>query len=308
MYEALLEKIKKANYIAIVTHKAPDGDTIGSALGLYHSFLIHGIKSVVVNNDEVPRSLKYLNGVEKIKKEIPNAADLVLVVDTGSTKKIGVDLKEKEIVTLDHHLSNEGFGTINIVEPDAASTGEVAYKFLKFAEFTINRPSAEALYAAIATDTQFFTTNRVKNSTFEAVEELYSIGVDHVRAISNLKNSMGLSEMRLFGEVLRSFELINSGSIIYCEISKDLLDSCGANFSDTSEIADFLLCNVTCRMVIILIEMPFGVKGSFRSKDEIDVTVFAHKLNGGGHRNAAGFVLKTSLEKAKDEVLEVVNA
>jgi phosphoesterase RecJ-like protein len=249
-----------------------------------------------------------MQGYTNIKKVVPNGCDLVISVDTATPKRISADTRDLEIIVIDHHLSNSGFGTINIIDSGSASTAEVVYRFIKENDLKINKPCAKTLYSAIVSDSRSFITPRVKASTFKTVSDLLECGADISETTQNLRYSMGLSEMRLFGEALRSFELVNNGRFAVCVISKEMLEKTGASYDDTEDIADFLLGNVTVEAICLLIERKMGqTKGSFRSKLDFDVLKLAKEFNGGGHINAAGFDTDLSTAKIKKQVIEVLS-
>ncbi|MCV6606796.1 MAG: bifunctional oligoribonuclease/PAP phosphatase NrnA [Campylobacterales bacterium] len=309
MYQDFYNRIKEAKFVAVVTHTRPDGDTVGSSLGLHHALEFNGVKSVVVCGDDIGRKLHFLPGFKNIKKEIPKSCDLVISVDTAIKKRVSTDTRDLEILVIDHHISNPGFGSLNIIEPEYTSTGEVVYKFLKKCDLKINKPSAKALHTAIVSDSRSFSTPRVNAETFEATADLIRCGADNVETMENLYLSKGLSEMRLFGEVLREFEVVCNGEVTLCVVTKEILERCGAEYSDTEDIADFLLGNVTAKATCLLIERKNGgTKGSLRSKGPFDVNQIAGKLGGGGHKNAAGFESEVSPNEYKKKVIEVLTS
>lgn len=307
MYQEAFEKIKNAKAVAVVPHRRPDGDTVGSSLGLHHALEYAGIKSVVVCSDAINRKLHFIPGVNKIKKEIPKNCDLVVSVDTAAKDRMGAEAEDLEIVVVDHHASNRGFGTVNVIEPEFASTGEVVYKFLKENDLKINRPCAKALYAAIVSDSRSFIIPRVTEETFKAASELVAKGADIVQTTKNLRYSMALSEMRIFGEALKSFELIKNGKISLCVITLEMLKNCGAEYNDTEDIADFLLGAVTAEASILLIERKEGgTKCSLRSKGSFGVLDIAKKFDGGGHINAAGFDVSEEPFSVREKIIEIL--
>ena len=299
------QRIKKAKFIAILPHSNPDGDAIGSSLGLYHAFEFNGIRSVVVCKEEINRKLQFIPGSEKIKNKIPVGCDLVVSVDTAVVNRMSINTQEIEIITIDHHLSNSGFGTINLVRPEFASTAEVVYEFLIKNNLKINRPCAKALYTAIVSDSRSFITPRVTDKTFSIAGELVKKGADIKETTQNLRYSMGLGEMRLFGEALGSFELIENGRFSICVITLEMLEVCGARYSDTEDIADFLLCGVTVEASALIIETGKNrSKCSLRSKNSFSVLEIGKKFGGGGHINAAGFNIELEPQEVKSQLVE----
>ncbi len=302
MTKQILELINAAAHVCIVSHKSPDADTIGSALGLYHALVLHGKKCSLACVDTPPPNLMFLNSADKFKRAINKEADLVICCDVSSRGKLALDLAGKKSVCIDHHASNDGFADLSIVRADYSSTAEAVYEFLCEAGLAINKPAALALYTALASDSRFFSTPRVNERSFKMAQDLCKIGVDTALVTRQLKYSFSLSAMRLFGKVLRDFELLKDASVILACIKKGDYE----DYEDTSEIADFLLGYARARVAVLLIEVGAGVKGSFRSKAQ-DVLGLAAQFGGGGHKNAAGFFLAEPLDLVRSKVLKALD-
>lgn len=296
----ILNAINSAKKIAIISHKAPDPDTIGSALALYHALL--GTKSLeLVCVDDVPINLRFLNGAKNFKKSFSNQADLIVTVDVANKQKLALDLKGLKTICIDHHANNDIKADLFLIDESLASTAEVIYKLLKFGKFSINKPCADALYTALVSDTRFFSKQAVSIDSFAMAQELLALGANKT-LINQALHSYSLASMRLFGKALSSFLLLQNGSIIFAEITQQDLEDNLANVQDTEDIADFLLYFVHAQIALFLVQTNDGLKGSLRSKS-INLLPIAKKLGGGGHKHYAGFFLKGDYKSQKDFVL-----
>jgi len=147
--------------VTILSHTNPDPDAIGTSLGIYLWLKEQGIRVEIANADpDLPRNLDFLSGFSKIKSKIDFEDSLIIACDSGSLDRLGFDLSGRRIVNLDHHHTNTQYGTLNIVDPDAVSSSEIAYRLLSPLR-PFSGPSATALYAALVSDTRNFTTGNI---------------------------------------------------------------------------------------------------------------------------------------------------
>jgi len=311
MYKQAWDKIIDAKHIVIASHIHPDGDTIGSSLGLYNALKGLGKKVSLYNatKDELPREFDFLEGYSKISDKLPRFFDLFISCDCGSFNRLGIKKGDFEIINIDHHASNELYGNINIVLKNASSAGIVVYKILKENDIKITKNSATALYTSIADDTGFFRYGGIDESTFEAAVELIRSGANPQDIAKNVNSRVSLAKTRLNAYVLNNFNLHVNASVASIIIDKKVLDETGAKRSDTKNIISQLRDIVNVKVSIMILEQKDFFKISMRSSGDKDVSKISLMYKGGGHKNAAGFnvygdnaqsVCEEMIKKVKD--------
>lgn len=300
MYEKAWDKIINARYIVIVSHIHPDGDAIGSSLALYGVLKELGKKVALFNatKDELPREFGFLDGFSKIQGRLPKFFDLVVSCDCGSFDRLGIEKGDYEIVNIDHHKSNTNFGDIDVVLTEASSNGMVMYKLLKANDIKITKKTAIALYTSIADDTGFFRYGEIDATTFEAASELIRCGANPKMIADEVKSSVSLAKTRLIAYILNSFELHKDATIASVVISKSILEATGAKRSDTKSIIAILRDIANVKIALMVLELDGYCKISLRSDGDRDVSEISAIYGGGGHKDAAGFSVKSSDARA----------
>lgn len=301
--------LARANTVTILTHINPDADTIGTGLGVYailRKMLDVPVEIVNVSKD-LPRYLDFLPAYTKIKKRIDFETGLVITCDGGSLERFGVDLSGREIINIDHHHSNDMFGTVNVVIAEYASASQVAYRlFERFA--TITPESARCFYTALLSDTLYFTTSSVNAEVFEVARELISCGADPSEAARNLTQRRSLASLRILERALHSLSLYMEGCVAVMYISKSDRMATGATMPDMDGIVDHARSLAVVRIAVLMIELDDGgIKISFRGK-QCDVSRLASVFGGGGHKEAAGVTLKEAqIQEIIDTILENIS-
>jgi len=297
VFESAKTLIDKYDRITILTHLNPDADTIGTALGIYELLKRDGKQVEIANyTKNLPMYLDFLPNFARIKNRMDFQDSLVISCDCGSVDRLGFDVSNYEILNIDHHKSNTNYGTINIVEADFVSASEVAYKAFK-SYYTINKNTATCFYAALLSDTQYFTTNNVTKEVFTVASEMLAYGVNLQEIIFNLKQRRSLSSIRLLSSTLNTLELSDDGQLVTMFIGKEKMLESGSTIIDTVGIVDYAISLVTSKIGMVLIELDDSVRVSMRSKS-IDILGLAVAFGGGGHKNSVGFeIKKITIEK-----------
>ena len=309
MYKEAWNKITNARYIVIVSHIHPDGDTIGSTLALYNVLKEQGKKVALFNAtyDELPREFGFLDGFSKIQRKLPKFFDLLVCCDSASFDRLGVERGDYEIVNIDHHKSNKNFGDINVVLSEASSAGIVLYELLKANEIKISAKTATALYASVADDTGFFRYGGIDAQTFKIASELIEYGADPRKIANEVKSNVSLAKTRLIAYMLSSFELHQDATIASVIFDRTTLEAIGAKRSDTKNIISMLRDIANVKVALMVLEVENGCKISLRSDGDMDVSKISAIYNGGGHKGAAGFDVKSSDSRATcKEVLDLL--
>ncbi len=309
MYKEAWNKIINARYIVIVSHIHPDGDTIGSTLALYNVLKEQGKKVALFNAtcDELPREFGFLDGFSKIQRKLPKFFDLLVCCDSASFDRLGVQKGDYKIVNIDHHKSNKNFGDINVVLSEASSAGIVLYRLLKENSINISKKTAIALYVSVADDTGFFRYGGIDADTFRTASELIECGADPKMIANEVKSNVSLAKTRLIAYMLSNFELHYDATIVSIVFDRATLESTGVKRSDTKNIISMLRDIANVKVALMVLEVDDGCKISLRSDGDIDVSKISAMHDGGGHKGAAGFDVKSSDLKATcKEILDLL--
>ncbi len=308
-YKEALELIEKSRYILIVTHINPDADTLSSALALSNLFYENRIKHKVFNiSNDLPQNLDFITRFDKITDQIPKFYDLIISVDCGTNKRFGVEFsKEIPLINIDHHKSNNNFGTINIVDANKSSTAEIIYDFFKFNGLYITKNSATALYTGIYDDSLRFSIGRCDEKTFEKANFLVKCGANPSYIANKLLRRDSLAKYRIIPKVLESLELYKEGEVASILAKPSWFEQTGAHIRDCEDVLDMIMSMSIVKIAVFFRIVNNETRVSIRSKGQIDVSQIASKFEGGGHYNAAGCCINTTdLEKAKKMVLKEI--
>ena len=300
------KKIEKASHIVITMHRRPDGDALGSALGLYNILRQKTKVSLFNVTSALPREFAFLPGYERIKTTLPPKFDLMVTLDSATFELIEIEHPGVPVINIDHHKSNTGYGEGNVVDSSYPSCGEVVLAFLEANGVALNRPAALCLYTSLVSDSQFFATDRVNERTFETARKLLAYGVDPAEVAHAIRLNRSLAQVRLHGVVLSSFELFDDGRIVSIVIDEAMQRHTGAGLMESVHVADELLTLCTVRVAMMIFVIPGeGLKVSLRSKGGVDLSALAGQYGGGGHENAAGlFVQETDAHEFEKQLIE----
>ncbi len=303
VFQTLLAKSPR---ITVLSHINPDPDAIGTALGIYLWLKEQGYTVEVVNaTEEIPRFLDFLPSFSKIKSKMDFEDSLIIACDCGSVDRLGFSVEGRDIINIDHHMTNSGFGLLNVVDTEAVSSSEVAYRLLKKLH-SVSRESAVAFYAALVSDTRNFTTNTMCRDTFDLASELVSLGVDISEVSSQMLHRRSLASLRILGIAIESLVLQENGQIALFCITQEDLRCTGAKQSDLDGVVDYAKSLATVEIAIMLVERETEIKVSVRSK-QIDITALVIAFGGGGHITAGGFECKeTNMAVLSQQIIDEI--
>lgn len=299
MKKLLQEILKGKKTIGIAGHVRPDGDCVGSCVGLYlYLTKEYPDAEVEVYLEEVPEQFLILKGTDQVKNQAKDQIyDLFISLDCGSPDRLGfaeeMFQNAKMTLCVDHHISNLGYAKENVVVPDASSTSELIYRMIG-AE-GLNREIAEALYVGIAHDTGVFLYSCTAPETMEAAADLLRTGLDANALIDHTYYSKTYIQQQILGRaLLESMFLLNKKCIVSV-ITKKVMDFYGAKTSDLEGIVSQLRNTAGVEVAIFLHELDSGeFKVSLRSNGVVDVSSVAQYFGGGGHVRAAGVTMQGS--------------
>jgi len=306
-FETIIEQFKAHTNIFIAAHIMPDGDCIGSALGLTWALRKIGKRVTVTCNDYVPPTFAYLPGYAEMKPKTPTDEELLVYVDGSSTDRFGAAFDPKfftgrAVLEIDHHITNENFAPLNFVDTRAASTAEIIYRVIRELQIPFDAAIAQCLLTGIITDTLGFRTNNTTVDTLRITTNLVEAGGSIPQVIENAFNQVPLPALRLRGRVFSEARL--DGAIIWAEVSQKTIRELGVNGNGTGGIINGLLGVDSAKIAILCVEKENGkIDVGLRSRPGFDVSGIARRLGGGGHKQASGALLEGPLEKARERVL-----
>ncbi len=306
-YDEIKQKIDNSRSITILSHLNPDADALGTALGIYALLSQDKSKKVeVVNASTVlPQHLDFLPNFKKIKHHMDYKDSLVIACDCGSIDRLGFDLEGRDILNIDHHQSNTDYGSVNIVIPEYASSSQVALSvFQKL--YNITADMATCFYAALLSDTRYFTTSLVNEEVFTVAKALVKAGAVPNEIAFHFTQRRPLSSLRILEKALASLSLYDNAKIATLMVSKEEIAATGATVPDMEGIVDYARSLVTVEIAVFAMEIEEGIRISLRSKTA-NVSALAVAFGGGGHKVAAGFTLKQSgLQQSMDTILSKI--
>jgi phosphoesterase RecJ-like protein len=315
--EDLLKKIRQGNRFLLTSHINPDGDAIGSALGLARLLRRMGKGAVVWNRDATPTIYRPLPGSERIHTGeeppagFPDMFDSIVVLECPSLDRTGIEkhLSERPIINIDHHLGNQHYGSINWVDSAAPAVGEMVYRLAQGLKLSLDPETASCLYLTLVTDTGGFRFSNATPAAFEAAASLVRDGAHPEQVSQWLYESQPVAVVRLVGEMLQTLQIHEGGRIATTRLTQEMFERVGAAPGDSEGLIDYARSIAGVDAVALIRQREDGThKVSLRSRGEVDVEKIARHHGGGGHRNAAGFVLEGDGEAVRQKVADALSA
>lgn len=293
--DRILGGIAEHKTFCIVGHIRPDGDCIGSQLGLALALRDQGKKVTVWNEDPMPDKLAFLDPDKLVQKPKPGVSfDCVIATDAASFERLGKTGAcigdRKLFINIDHHASNTRYADINWVSDKEPSSGEIIFRLMKAANWPITAQIADCLFTAVSTDTGSFQYPTTRPSTYNIAGELVKRGADLAKICDEVYQSYPLSRVRLLQHVYNNFRLTHDNQIAYFWLKKKDFTRTGARPDDSEGLIDHIRAIEPVVVACLFEELePELIRISLRSKSEkVNVNEIAALFNGGGHRAAAG--------------------
>lgn len=307
--------IKTSKNILIISHINPDGDTLGSMCALYSAILDnYKKKSDMLVMSRIPDNLKFLPNINNAKHinefDKSRVYDLVINVDVAAYDRMfdSEILFNKAIntVNIDHHITNEGYAQLNYVLPEASSAGEVLFELLSGMDWEISLDTAKCLYTAILTDTGSFTYNNTKYNTLCIAAKLVELGVSPVEIYRNCYESKTKEQVLFQSYCINKAEFTNDDKIAYVKVYKKDLEKFNLTEDCTEGLPERLRAIKTVEIAFVVKELSSAsAKVSMRS-ESVDISRVCAKFGGGGHKLAAGCLIKSGVKEAAKKILEEV--
>lgn len=318
----LRKKLTTSKDLIITTHINPDGDAIGSVLGIYFYAIAKGVNAQVILPSPVTFNLLYLEGSADCQVFDPsehneiiiNAEDILILDlnDLDRLKELGeaISNSEANITVIDHHREPKDFANNYLVDTEVSSTGELIYDLITTdEEYEFSSSAANALYCAVMTDTGSFRFPRTNSKVHRMVADLIDAGADPVRAYEEVYNQQSLAGLRLLGNAFANLELFHKGEFSMMNIRTSDFEKSQSTENDIEGFVEKTLSVKGTKVGVLMTEVEERdeIRCSFRSKENYDVRSIASSLGGGGHLNAAGArVTGRNFEELKKAIIEKV--
>ena len=310
MLSQVVELIENKQNFAITTHVRPDGDGIGSSLGLCWLLRSLGKTAEVIVSDGIPASYRQLPGADEIRQvtEIDKQYDAIFVMECSDMERPAIkNLDQQFVVNIDHHATSEHFGNINWIDATASAVGEMIYNLCKAIGGRITKEIAECVYLALVTDTGSFHFPNTTERTLKVASELVKVGVKPADISQAVYNSYPWSRIELMRQVLATVKRDASGKVAWMRQTLEMKESSGAVDGDNNGFVNIPLAAKEVEAVVYMREVePNFFRVSLRSKDGVNVARIAEKFGGGGHKNAAGCRAAGDWDEKEREIVAAI--
>jgi|SRR3989338_1035552 len=307
----ILQFLQEAKRFVCITHANPDGDALGSQLGLAEILRLKfpGKEILRICRDPAPPTFQFLAGAALIRQDYaPLLGDLVFFLDAAEPKLTDMHESHSKLflpeemkksgmwsVKIDHHRKVADFAMLNIVDSDAASSCEIVVDIADSLDFSISKEAATCLLTGIYTDTGSMMHSNTSTRVYRTSARLLTSGADHRIIMKNVFRTSKISTLKLWGRVLEKISLTEEGGAVSAVTAGDFRAT-GADFSELTGAIDYVNSIPGMKFSLLLSERGGKVKGSLRTlSEDVDVDAMAQKFSGGGHKKAAGFTLEGTL-------------
>lgn len=307
--EQLKNLIDQADEIGVVSHVNPDGDNLGSSLGLARALRNYGKDVEVLGHDTVDNYLKFLPDLEYYKNDYKDSYDLLLILDASEFDRIGdaqpVAHNSKKTAVIDHHLGGKITSDLNIIHPDAPATCQLVYEIINKLDLPLDEKTASLLFTGIVTDTGRFMYYDTNRETFDVAGKLIDAGADKDFIYQALYQNKPIKTLKFETDLIANAEFMENK--VFAIASKDKIDEFGVQMGDSEHVVNILRDLEGIEVAMLLKEYDNGeYKVSMRSKG-IDIAKVARENGGGGHVNASGFsIFDDSLESAAKKAYAIL--
>ncbi|MFZ3070230.1 MAG: DHH family phosphoesterase [Anaerolineaceae bacterium] len=304
--DALIKtQVEHAHSIVIVSHIRPDGDAIGSLLGLGQALLDAGKQVQLVLEDGLVEKYHYLPSAGLVSRTIQTDYDYLIVVDCSDLQRAGTVLEglRKPDLVVDHHKTNLSFGQLNLVEEDAVATAAILAEHLPLWGLKVTKEVATSLMTGIVADTIGFRTSNMSTRALRVAADLMDRGVDLPFVYRQTLLSRSIAELRYWGQGLTSLDYEQGLLWTSLTLNDRIISAYPEN--DDADLINLLSSVSNVLVVVLFVEQAHDrVKVSWRSVEGIDVSQIAFEFGGGGHAAAAGADISGSLKEVRAEVLK----
>lgn len=309
------EQLRANESFLILAHLRPDGDAYGSTLGLAHSLRTLGKDVIACNEDGMNDFYRFLPGSDTLiptPEQPPEATRLIIALDCGDPRRLGDRFavwNRPPDINIDHHISNPGYGKLNLIDDTAAATAHLLARLLREEKLPCPPQAAAALFVGLSTDTGSFRFQHTSAETFHLAAWLVEHGADARALAEACYKSYPPGRLMLLRAALNDAKLVDDDRIAYYHITGEMYARCGATPNDAEGIIDTIQSVRTVEVAFMVEDIGDGFRRcSLRSRGEVDVQEIASLFDGGGHRQAAGLRSRLPLADLEAQLLEAIRA
>ena len=308
--KAVCDELKSHDNFIIITHKRPDGDTLGSAFALKEILRLMGKSAEVVNEDKIGKKFFTLTeGRDTLSTETDG--EYIIAIDVADSELMGPTIKSKfghrVDISIDHHATNKKYAKMNVVFPEFSATAEIIFELSKELNIKINKRIAECIYTALITDTGCFMYANTNADSHRRAAELIETGIDFITINERFFMQKSLPAIELEKHIYNTMSLHFNDRVALASITRKDLEIAGASESEIEGLSNMLREIETVKVSVLIREIQDGVKVSMRSKGDVNVAAICEVFGGGGHKGAAGCSFKDkSIKEVKDIVLKEI--
>ncbi len=298
-----------ASDITVVAHERPDGDAIGSMLGLVGSLRLLGKSATPVLPGGLPRRFAFLPGAGDVQPDIPSAESLLIAVDVADDHRSGLPSggTQPPAINFDHHATNSHFAEVNLVDPEAAATAELLFLLAPELGLPMDSDVATNLLTGLITDTIGFRTKSVRPQSLEVAARLMELGADLPAIYARALVQRSYVAVRYWGQGL--VKLDRRDGLVWASLTRDDRRQAGYPGADDADLIDILTTIEDAEIALVFIEQTADrVKISWRARGDHDVARVAGEFGGGGHRQASGAIVEGSMDEVIEQVVDTTYA
>jgi len=313
---AAADAFRSAQRITAICHATPDADTIGGASAVAIMARKLGKQAEIVSTDRPAPVFNFLDGIPDARTAPELEPDLAVICDAATLERVGPIAREQaewfsraRILNVDHHISNDGFGHVNLVDPHAAATCQVLAGLVRELGVELDAPLATALLTGIIRDSQGFSDKSTTSETLRIAAELVDAGAPIADIHRLVLIELPYPTLALWGRMLAGIGERQGGRVVYATLTQRMLDETGTQQHDADGLAEFLARAKEAQVTLLLRELgPNETRVSVRCADGVDATVVAAPFGGGGHRTRSGATVRAWVDDALPQVLAAAEA
>jgi len=315
----IIQQLKNSRTVLLASHENPDGDAIGSLLALGLALDLLKKKTTWYNPSPIPAVYRFLPSVKRVVRHLKKGDhfDTAVVLDCGDIERIGngaaIVGHVPVSINVDHHVTNTGFGTYQLIDTGACATAEIVYRLIMALGAPVNRDIADSIYTGILTDTGSFRFSNTNQAAFAICEEMIASGADPYQIAQHVYGKYSLGRIKLLNLALDSIEISRNGRLSLMTVTKDMLVETGTQPEDADGLINYARRIEAVAVAALIQEHANNRSGlkknqfhvSLRSDGTVDVARIAAAFGGGGHASASGFSIQAPLADIKDRIFSL---
>lgn len=312
----IIHHLKNSNNLFLATHTNPDGDAIGSLIAMGLSLEALNKRTTLYNESPIPAVYRFLPFADRIVQYVDkaNIYDTAIILDCSDLERIGkaVSMVNKIpiIINIDHHITNTCYGDFQLIKTSACATTEIVYKLMKDMAVPINKAIAASIYTGILTDTGSFRFSNTNRAAFEICEEMVELGVDPYSIAQHVYGTYSLGRIKLLNMALDSIEISYNGRLSMMTLTRDMFYETDTRTEDADGLINYAKSIEDVKVAVLIQELQNKNKQfhvSLRSNGTVNVAEIASSFGGGGHFNAAGFSIESTLSDLKSQIFKLAD-